>query len=153
MAAFAARGAVVEVRLSDRDRELIGQIPDLLTAIESEPGDPAYEVLHRSAYTDDDEASMAFEDVVAGERAAGRRLDRTVVAAVASGQPTLTRIEALSLLRSLNEARLALAARGGAFEEGARWERRAVTDPGLAAVMWMAALQTQLLKAVGRLPG
>lgn len=153
MAAFVARGDVIEVRLSEDDRSLLGQIPGLLGVVGAEPDDPAYDVLHRSAYPHDAEAAEAFDGLVAGERAAGRRLDRSVVSAVADGQESLSRIEALSLLRSINEARLALAARRGAFDEGERWERRARTDPGLAAVMWLAQLQSQLIRAVDRLPG
>lgn len=151
MAAFTAVGDTIHVRLADEDRELLGQIPSLLDVVDGERGDPAYEVLHRSAYPSDDDATRSFEAIVAGERAAGRRIDRAVVAGVAGGQETLTRLEALGLLRSMNDARLALAARAGAFDEGAGWERRGRTDPTLAAVMWMAHLQTELIRAVDRL--
>lgn len=151
MAAFVARGDTILVRLAPDDRHLLGQIPPLLATVDAGGSDPAYDVLHRRAFGEDEERSSAFDDLVAGERAAGRRLDRSVVVAVAEGASSLTRNEALSLLRSINEGRLALAARAGAFEEGAGWERRAGTEPTVAAVVWMAHLQSQLLGALGKI--
>ena len=151
MAAFVARGDSIAVTLTPEDRSILGQIPGLLAGIGPDDSDPAHEVLHRRAFGEDDERSAAFDDLVAGEREAGRRLDRAVVAAVAEGADSLSRNEALSLLRSINQARLALAARAGAFEEGEGWERRAVTEPTVAAVVWMAQLQSQLIGALGRI--
>lgn len=148
---FVAREGAIDVRLSPEDRQLLGQIPDLLADVGVDSDDPAHAVLHRGAHPADAEASERFDALVSGEREAGRRIDRGVVEAVAGGAETLSRMEALSLLRSLNEARLALAARRGAFEEGSSWERRAATDPALAAVAWMSYLQTRLIRAIGRL--
>lgn len=150
MAAFVASGGSILVRLAADDRHLLGQIPGLLDGVDAGGSDPAYEVLHRRAFREDEARSAAFEDLVAGERAAGRRLDRAVVTAVAQGASSLTRNEALSLLRSINEARLALAARAGVFDDGEGWERRAGTEPTVAAVVWMAHLQSQLLGALGK---
>ena len=151
MRAFTARGDAIDVRLTPEDRHLLGQIPDLLAGIDASGSDPAHEVLHRRAFGDDEERSAAFDDLVAGERDAGRRLDRAVVAAVAEGADSLSRNEGLSLLRSINEARLALAARAGAFDEGDGWERRAAFEPAVAAAVWMAHLQSQLIGALGRI--
>jgi hypothetical protein len=148
---FVARNGSIEVRLGPEDRHLLGQVPDLLASVGAEPDDPAYPVLHRDAHPDDAEATARFDELVAGERSAGRRIDRGVVETVADGAQTLSRMEGLSLLRSLNEARLALAARRGAFEEDSSWERQAATDPALAAVAWMSSLQVSLIRAIDRL--
>jgi hypothetical protein len=56
--------------------------------------------------------------------------------------------EAHAFLRSLNAARLVLAARAGAFEQGAAWEERIDQDPTLAAVAWLGYVQGELIRAM-----
>lgn len=153
MATFIARGDVIDVHLSDADRGLLARIPEILVVVDTDPDDPGHAVLHRAAYRDDAAAAERFDAIIDGERAAGRAIDRAVVDAVATGADSITRMEALSLLRSVNEARLALAARSGAFDDGPGWERRVATDPRVAAVVWLARIQSELLAAVSRLQG
>lgn len=153
MATFLTRGDRIDVRLSADERRVLGQIPPLLEMVESDPEGDAHAVLHRGAYRDDPEASRTFEELVAGELAASRRIDRDVVTSLADGSETLSRLEGLSLLRSMNEARLVLAAQGGVFEEGSGWERRIDDDPARALIAWMAHLQVQVMKAIARLEG
>jgi hypothetical protein len=62
----------------------------------------------------------------------------------------MTEREAHGFLRSVNEARLVLAARAGVFEEGAAWEDRISQDPALAAVAWLGYLQGELIEQLGQ---
>lgn len=148
---FSARSGRIVVELSVSDRGVLAGIPELLASVGDDQSDPAFDVLHRAAYTHDAEASRAFERLVSGERAIAHRVDGRVLAQVVAGAPELTRNEALALVRILNEARLVLAARAGAFEEGASWEDRIATDPALAAVAWLSHVQGLLVRAIHRL--
>lgn len=148
---FSVRSGRIVVELSVMDRGMLAIIPELLASVGDDGSDPAFDVLHRDAYTDDADASQAFERLVSGERGIARRVDGRVLVEVAAGAPELTRHEALSLVRVLNEARLVLAARAGAFEEGASWEDRIATDPALAAVAWLSHVQGMLVRAIRNL--
>ena len=141
--------AGVAVLLSADDREILGQIPWLLASVVPDETDEAYEVLHRSAYGQDEAASREFASLTSRDAEIVRAQDRSIVTELAEGKETLTRDEALSVLRSINEARLVLAARAGAFDESAPWENRIAEDPALAAVGWLAYIQSELLEAVG----
>ena len=68
--------------------------------------------------------------------------------AVADGAEELSRAETLSLVRSMNEARLALGARAGAFDMGPRWADHIGSDQRLAVVAWLGSLQMELLRVV-----
>jgi hypothetical protein len=146
--AFRRSGDSVVVGLADSDRALIGQLRGVLEAVGDEPGDPAFGVLHRDAYRDDEEASGAFSALTAGETASLRGIDRLVLDAVAQGAEELSRAEALSLVRSINEARLALGARAGAFDMGPRWADHIGGDQRLAVVAWLGSLQVELLRVM-----
>ncbi|HSJ72361.1 MAG TPA: DUF2017 family protein [Acidimicrobiia bacterium] len=152
---FSVRSGRIVVELSVMDRGVLAGIPDLLASVGDAAGDemsdPAFDVLHRAAYTDDPDASLAFDRLVSGERAVARRVDGRVVEDVAAGAQELTRNEALALVRVLNEARLVLAARAGAFDEGPSWEHRIATDPALAAVAWLSHVQDMLVRAIRNL--
>ncbi len=148
---FSVRAGRIVVDLSTTDRALLADIPELLASVGDDASDPAFDVLHRAGYTDDAEASLALDRLVSGEREIARRVDVLVLGEVAAGAPELTRNEALSLVRVLNEARLVLAARAGAFDEGASWEDRIGTDPALAAVAWLSHVQGILVRAIRNL--
>ena len=146
--AFRRSGDRVVVGLPATDRALIGQLRGVLDGVGVEPDDPAAAVLHRDAYHDDQEASIAFMSLTAGETASLRGIDRAVLDAVAGGVEELSRSEALSLARSINEARLALGARAGAFDMGPRWAEHIGTDQRLAVVAWLGSLQVELLRVM-----
>lgn len=145
------RSGRIVVELSAMDRDVFAGIPDLLASVGDDGSDPAFDVLNRAAYTDDADASLAFDRLVSGERTIARRVDGGVLADVVAGATELTRNEGLALVRVLNEARLVLAARAGAFEEGQSWEDRIGTDPALAAVAWLSHVQGALVGAIRNL--
>ena len=145
---FRRSGVRIIVTLSDTDRSLIGQLREVLDDVGAEAGDPAFDVLHRDAYHDDEAASMAFASLTSGETASLRSIDRAVLAAVAGGAEELSRAEALSLVRSINEGRLALGARAGAFDIGPRWAEHIDSDQRLAVVAWLGSLQVELLRVM-----
>ncbi len=106
---------VVTMVFTDDERMLLRQIPRLLHDIDTAVGDPGYEVLHRAVYRDDPDASRELENLVASDRWEMRSADRQIVERVGQGVATMTRQEARGFLRSLNEARLVVAARAGPF--------------------------------------
>jgi hypothetical protein len=149
MGMFRPKAGAVIADLDARDRELIGQIPDLLGTVVPGSDDPGYGVLHRAAYKNDGAASREFEDLTAADASSQRRFDREIVSAVGEGQTELSREEAMSLLRSINEARLVLAARSGVMDGDEGWENRINDDPTLAAVAWLGYVQGELIAALG----
>ncbi len=148
---FSVRSGRIVVELSVGERGLLAGIPALLASVGEGGSDPAFAVLHRAAYTHDPSASAAFDRLVSGEREIARRVDGRVLEDVAAGAREMTRHEALGLVRVINEARLVLAARSGAFEEGASWENRIATDPALAAVAFLSHVQGELVRAIRNL--
>jgi len=141
---FSLTDEVVTVVLSTEERAILAQIPMLLDEV-SDPADPGYEVLHRPMYLDPasaEELANLIEDDLSIER--GR--DRMVVTAIASGVTSISAADARRFLRSVNEARIVLAARAGAFDSGAQWEKDISSDPGLAAVAWLGYLQSELIQ-------
>lgn len=141
------RDGSVRVRLSSRDRDLIGQLPSLVAEAQS-PSDPGFEVLHRDAHRDDPDESAAFAALVADDAERRRSADAAVARRVAEGADLLDRADAQSLLRVINNARLVLAARSGAFERGPDWERDIRRDPSLAAVAWLGYVESDLVEAL-----
>jgi hypothetical protein len=144
---FESRGDIVVVSLAQRDRDLIGQLPTVLAGVVEET-DPGHAVLHRDAYPQDPTSSDEFAGLVEGEANAVRAQDQSVAELIASGAGQIDREQALSLLRVVNEARLVLAARAGAMDEGPGWEQRVDGDPALAAVAWLGYLQSELVDAL-----
>ena len=65
----------------------------------------------------------------------------------------MTIVEAHGFLRSINEARLVLAAREGAFDDGPAWEDHIEVNSALAAVAWLGYVQSELLGALNCTPG
>jgi hypothetical protein len=145
---FRRNDGVVRVELAQRDRDLLGQIPELLGTVQSDQGDPAFGVLHRAAYPDDTEASREFGALTASDTKSLRRSDRRIASAVGAGRTELSRDEATALLRSINEARLVLAARSGVMDAGEGWESGINDDPTLAAIAWLGHVQGELIAAL-----
>ena len=145
---FRRSGDRIEVHLVPTDRALLGQVLAVLESVGATIDDPAVAVLQRDAYADDADASAKFASITEGEVASLRGIDRDVLGFVADGAEDLSRPEALSLLRSINEARLALGARAGAFDMGDAWSRQIDHDQRLVVVAWLGALQADLLRVV-----
>lgn len=142
---FTAVGDRVVVDLEQRDRHLIGQLPAVLA---ESTDDPAGRILDRPVHPDDPDASDDYRRLTGPAISLQRAEDRAVAFGIADGQAELSADEARSLLRCMNEARLVLAARAGAFDEGQAWEERMGEDPMLAIVGWLGYLQSRLLEAL-----
>ena len=149
---FELIGETVLMEVTDQEAMVLGQIPALLDSVGVEGDDRAYAVLHRPLYPDDPDADIELQAVVTLELDSQRASDRPVLERSARTRSTMTRDEAHGLLRSLNEARLVLAARAGAFDEGPSWEDRIDQDPALAAVAWLGYVQGELIGVLAVLP-
>ena len=141
------RTGQIRVRLLQRDRRLIAQLPDVVDSA-TDSDDPGYEVINRAAYPEDASESLAFASLVGDEVERRRRGDRIVAEAIGGGATEIDDHEARALLRVINEGRLVLAARAGAFDEGAGWEQRIRRDPALATVAWLGYVQSKLVDAL-----
>jgi hypothetical protein len=130
------------------DKALLVQIPDLLASVGEDDGDPAVAVMHRPAYADDEAASDEFDELIGTQRTSDHAADVGALDVLLRGASSMSLDEAESVLRVINRARLALAARAGVFESGAGWEARISDEPGLAAVAWLGYLQSDLLSAL-----
>jgi Domain of unknown function (DUF2017) len=137
----------VSIELDDEERTLLGQLPQLLESVR-DASDPAHAVLHRDAYPDDSLASQEFADLVADDVVSTRAADRGILAEVAGGRAEVSRAEALALLRSVNEARLVVAARSGVLDRGAGWEIDARSDPMIAGLVWLGHVESELLRVL-----
>jgi hypothetical protein len=127
---------------------LLAQIPAVLDSVSVEPEDPGYAVLHRPIYLDDQLVDADVQAFASQEMETQRAIDRSVLERITKERNVMTVEEAGGLLRALNEARLVLAARAGAFDEGLSWEDRIEGDPGLAAVAWLGYIQGELIAAL-----
>lgn len=136
---------VIVLDLTDRERDFLVQIPSLLDSVGIERDDPGYSVLHRPLCTDDSSLADELRLLVSGELESQRATDRSVLDQCLRNRSALTLEEAHGVLRSLNEARLVLAARAGAFEAGPQWEDRIDEDPSLAVVAWLGYVQGELI--------
>ncbi len=148
MIVFSVQDDVVTAVFTDTERMLLRQIPLLLDDMDTAVGDPGYEVLHRAIYRDDPGASRELDDLIASDRWAMRTSDRKIVERFGEGVTAMTRQEARGFLRSLNEARLVVAARAGVFDSGPGWEEMVPTDQSLAAVAWLGYVQAELIQTL-----
>jgi hypothetical protein len=97
---------------------------------------------------DDRLVDVELQAFASQEMEAQRAIDRSVLERTTKEHYVMTVEEAGGLLRALNEARLVLAARAGAFDEGPSWEDRIEEDPSLAAVAWLGYIQGELIAAL-----
>ena len=142
---FVPKGSEIGVNLSVEDKALLIQIPGLLASVEHGVEDPADAVINRPAYRNDDEASAEFSNLVRSQRDRDLAEDLEVIFELTSDKATITINQARGALRVINAARLALAARSGAFDNGANWELEVSTSPALAAVAWLGYVQSELV--------
>jgi len=132
--------------LSVEERTILAQVPRLLDDV-SDPRDPGYEVLHRPMYPEDVARADELAGLIEGELRVERGRDRMIVTAIAAGETSMSVEDARRFLRSVNEARIVLAARAGAFDSVKSWEEDISSDPALAAVAWLGYMQSELIQA------
>lgn len=145
---FPVVDSTIRAALSVEDKALLVQIPDLMESVDPGGDDPAHAVLNRDAYRQDDQASQEYASMVRSQRQRDLGKDLDVLIELTSVDPVLTVDDARAVLRAINAARLTLAARSGAFEEGSSWEHRVSEDPALAAVAWLGYVQSELIAAI-----
>jgi len=145
---FQRTGDIIVVEATAQQAGFLAQIPALLDSVSVEHEDPGYAVLHRPIYLDDELIDVEVQAFASQEMETQRAIDRSVLKRTAKEHYVMTVEEAYGLLRSLNEARLVLAARAGAFDEGPSWEDRIERDPSLAAVAWLGYIQGELIAAL-----
>ena len=145
---FHRTGNTIVMEATAQQVTLLAQIPAVLDSVSVEHEDPGYTVLHRPIYLDDQLVDADVQAFASQEMETQRAIDRSVLERVTRERNVMTVEEAGGLLRALNEARLVLAARAGAFDEGPSWEDRIEGDPGLAAVAWLGYVQGELIAAL-----
>lgn len=145
---FHRTGNTIVMEATAQQVTLLAQIPAVLDSVSVEPEDPGYAVLHRPIYLDDQLVDADVQAFASQEMETQRAIDRSVLERITKERNVMTVEEAGGLLRALNEARLVLAARAGAFDEGPSWEDRIEGDPGLAAVAWLGYIQGELIAAL-----
>jgi len=132
----------VTVRLSGDERRFLLGLPQLLAAVDAEPGDAAHARLHVAAYPDDAAAQQDMAEYSGSQLAEARAGDRAAFVATVESE-VLTPDEAESWLTVLGDTRLALAARIGISEPG--WEIGDEDDPERIALGFLSYLQDQLV--------
>lgn len=115
MSHFQATGEGIRVALSPEERLFLGDVLPLLAEIGAPGSDPAADRLHVPVYLDDREANDEWWRLMGQDLEAERQADRNVFQkVVSSDEPVTLDVEdADSMLRVLNQARLALGARFG----------------------------------------
>jgi hypothetical protein len=105
----------IEVTFSPEERMFLGDVLPLLAGIGAPGSDPAADRLRVPVYLDDQASNAEWWRLMGQDLEAARRADRSVFDKVISGEgaTVLDDEEADSVLRVLNEARLALGARLG----------------------------------------
>jgi hypothetical protein len=145
---FQRSGDIIAVEVTAQQARFLSQIPALLDSVSVEHEDPGYSVLHRPIYLDEQLIDVEVQAFASQEMETQRAIDRSVLERIAKERYVMTMEEAGGLLRALNEARLVLAARAGAFDGGPSWEDRIEEDPSLAAVAWLGYVQGELIAAL-----
>jgi hypothetical protein len=130
------------------------QLTDLLGGVENRAGDPALERLLPDGYRDNPEDAEEFRrytetELVDEKVAAARLIVESLSAPRDKGivRVTLSPADAIAWLRSLNDIRLAFAARLGIVDEDFRPER---DDDNYTIYVWLGQVQFLLLHAVDR---
>jgi hypothetical protein len=130
------------------------QLAELLDDVEDPTGDPALERLLPDGYRDNPvdaeefrrftQTELADEKTAAARSVADALKERTPKG---SAHVTLSQPEAVAWLRSLNDIRLALAARLGIVDDSFR---PSFLDNSYAIYAWIGQVQFALLRAVDR---
>jgi hypothetical protein len=136
------------VTLTPDDLELLNQLPEFLASLGSPQTDPGAARLHSPVYRDDGAASEEWWRLMAEEFNQSRAADRSAFSLIleSAGSGTVASpAEAEAILRVLNEARLALAARLGVREEG---DMELLEADDQAALDYLAGMQQLLVVAL-----
>lgn len=136
------------VTLTPDDIELLSQLPEFLSSLGDPTVDPGAARLRSPVYLEDDQASEEWWRLMASEFEQSRAADRSAFAMIleSAGAGTVASpAEAEALLRVLNEARLALAARLGVEEEG---DMELLEPDDQAALDYLAGMQQLLVVAL-----
>jgi len=139
----------VEIEIERGLVDFLLQFPTLLDQIETGEDDPAAQRLHVPIYLDDAESNDEYWSLMGSELDRSREADRSAFREVLGAAPDGTiasRQEAYAMVRVLNEARLALAARFGVETESDYETLEAPENDILQAV---GELQMALLWALG----
>ncbi len=147
----------ISVGLNRAEADLLAdaaaQVAELLSGYEHRDGDPALERLlpdgYRDSAEDADEFRRFTQTELVDEKVAGARiiLDALQVRTEdGAARLVLSQPDAFAWLRSLNDIRLALAARLGIVDE----KSRPPLDDTYAIYLWIGQLQYFLLRAVDR---
>jgi hypothetical protein len=155
---FKATPAGITVTFTHDEAEVLTdiarQLEALLAGYEDLAGDAALERLLPDGYRDNEEDAAEFRRFTQGElvdeKVAGARTiieSLTVRTVRGEVQLLLSAQEAFAWLRSLNDIRLALAARLGITDEN--W-RPPQNDNDYAIYLWLGQVQYSLLRAVDR---
>jgi Domain of unknown function (DUF2017) len=140
------RADLIRVQLADSEAHLLaGLIDDFATMLgQAEASDPAMQRLYPDGYTDDDEASAEFRDLVAADLTTARA-DRLQACRAelpdGSGIISLDDEAADRWLRVLNDLRLTLGVRLGISEE----DELDSADPVANIYHWLSAVQDLLV--------
>lgn len=132
----------IAVRLVPLERQFLKGLPEMLAAVDAEPGDPAHLRLHVEAYPDDPDAQADMAEYSGSQLAEARATDRATFMATLDAS-VLSPEEAEMWLTVLGDSRLALAARLGIDEPG--WETADEEDPERIALGFLSFLQDQLV--------
>jgi hypothetical protein len=130
------------------------QLAELLGGYEDRAGDPALQRLLPDGYRDNVENADEFrrftQTELVDEKVAGaHNIAEALRPRTSKGTAriTLSKAEAAAWLRSLNDIRLAFAARLGIVDESSR---PSFGDNGYAIYLWLGQVQFRLLRAVDR---
>ena len=145
---FRRTADAVIMEVTAQEAAFLRQIPELLDSVGTGHEDPGYSVLHRPLCLSDPEVDRELHALVSPTMEAQRAADRSVLERCLRERSAMTIDEAHGFLRSLNEARLVLAAREGAFDDGPGWEDRINANSALAAVAWLGYVQSELLRTL-----
>jgi hypothetical protein len=133
---------------------LAAQLAELLQGADDQVGDAALERLLPDGYRDSPDDAQEFRRFTQTELVDEKvTAAQGIVVALANRNATgtarvmLSTLEAVAWLRSLNDIRLALAARMGIVDESFR---PTLTDNTFAIYTWLGSVQFALLRAVDR---
>jgi Domain of unknown function (DUF2017) len=140
------RAELLRVQLADSESYLLAGLIEDFTAMLAQPdaADPAIQRLYPDGYSDDDEASAEFRQLVQSDLTAARtgRLEACRAELPdGSGIITLSEEAADRWLRVLNDLRLTLGVRLGVTEE----EELDSADPLANIYAWLSAVQDLLI--------
>lgn len=133
----------IEATFSPEERMFLRDVLPLLAGIGAPGTDPAADRLKVPVYLDDQESNEEWWRLMGQDLEAARRADRSVFDKVVSGEEAmvLDDEEADSVLRVLNEARLALGARLGIEVEADHDE---LSEDGRQVMDYLGWIQEEL---------